>query len=204
MAEYGLDCRDATCILGHMDGSSTDEEVVVRCLAGETDAFGIIVRRYQARFLRLAAGALGDRQLAQDVVQDTFLTAYTKLHKWEPRAKFSGWLYTVFANSLRDRLRSRKRYGGLLQRLTDHYQQEPPIAEPQALDEGPPDTAWIRPALRTLSKMQRVCILLRDIENLEMPAIAKQLGIQVATVRVHLMRGRRKLREIYEREHKGH
>ena len=45
------------CILGGMDGSPTDEEVVARCLAGESDAFAIIVRRYQARFLRLAAFA---------------------------------------------------------------------------------------------------------------------------------------------------
>ncbi len=185
------------CILGRMDGSPTDEEVVVRCLAGETDSFAIIVRRYQARFLRLAAGSLGDRATAQDVVQETFIRAYTKLHRWAPQSKFSGWLYTVFSNCLIDYLRKRKRYGGFLSRLTDFYKHEPQTSEPET---PLPDTGWVRPALARLSEKQRLCVLLRDIEQMEIAMIAEQLSVDKTTVRVHLLRGRRKLREIYERE----
>ncbi|MFC1475463.1 RNA polymerase sigma factor [Candidatus Zixiibacteriota bacterium] len=180
-----------------MDGSPTDEEVVAQCLAGETDSFAIIVRRYQARFLRLATGSLGDRATAQDVVQETFIHAYTKLDRWAPQAKFSGWLYTVFSNCLIDFLRKRQRYGGFLSRLTDFYRHEPQASEPET---PPPDTSWVRPALARLSKKQRLCVLLRDIEQMEIPAIAEQLSVDKTTVRVHLLRGRRKLREIYERE----
>jgi RNA polymerase sigma-70 factor (ECF subfamily) len=180
-----------------MDGSPTDEEVVARCLAGETELFALIVRRYQARFLRLAGGSLGDRATAQDVVQETFIHAYTRLDRWAPHGKFSGWLYTVFSNCLIDFLRKRKRYGGFLSRLTDYYRHEPPAVEPET---PPPDTSWVRPALSRLSEKQRLCVLMRDIEQMEIPAIAEQLSIDKNTVRVHLLRGRRKLREIYERE----
>lgn len=190
---------DPGCILGRMDGSPTDEEVVARCLAGETDLFALIVRRYQARFLRLAAGSLGDGATAQDVVQETFINAYTKLHRWAPSSKFSGWLYTVFSNCLVDFLRKRKRYGGFLSRLTDFHKHQPQTTEPET---PPPDTGWVRPALEKLSPNQRMCVLMRDIEQLEISEIAGQLEINEATVRVHLLRGRRKLREIYERETK--
>jgi len=182
-----------------MDGSPTDEEVVARCLAGETDIFAVIVRRYQARFLRLAAGSLGERATAQDVVQETFIHAYTRLHRWAPQAKFSGWLYTVFSNCLVDVLRKRRRHGEFLSRLVDFHRHEPQATEPET---PPRDTTWVRPALTRLSENQRLCVLLRDIEQLEIAEIAEQLEINEATVRVHLLRGRRKLREIYERETK--
>ena len=155
--------------LGPMDGSPTDEEVVARCLAGETDAFAIIVRRYQARFLRLASGSLGDRATAQDVVQETFINAFTKLHRWTPSAKFSGWLYAVFSNCLIDFLRKRRRYGGFLSRLTDFYKHEPQTGEPET---PTPDVSWVRPALARLSEKQRLCVLLRDIEQMEIPVHA--------------------------------
>lgn len=184
-------------ILGHMRGSLSDEEVVSRCLAGDPDSFAVIVRRYQSRLLRLAAGALADRATAQDVVQETFIRVYTRLSRYKPQKSFSAWLYTIFSNRLKDQLRRRQRHGGFLRRLVDHYRHEQAIAEPET---PPPDTTWIRPGLARLAKMQRLCVLLRDIEQIDISAIASRLGISQATVRVHLMRGRRKLREIYERE----
>jgi len=183
-------------ILGDMNAGPSDEEVVSRCVSGDSDAFAIIVQRYQSRFLRMAAGALADRVAAQDVVQDMFIKAYTRLRQYQPHGAFSAWLYTVFSSVLKDHLRRRKRYGGFLERLTEHYHTERPLEQP----EPQRDTSWIRPMLTRLSEMQRSCILLRDIEQLNSAEVAKRLGINEATVRVHLLRGRRKLREIYERE----
>ncbi len=184
-------------ILGNMDVNTSDEEVIARCLKGDSDAFAVIVRRYQARFLRLAGGALTDAASAQDVVQETFIKAYTRLNQYRPETSFPSWLYTVFSNCLKDDLRRRKRQGGLLDRLRDYLliEYETPEPEPET-----PDTSWIRPALSQLSEKQRICVLLRDIEQMEMSKVAEKLGINETTVRVHLMRGRKKLREIYERE----
>jgi len=179
-----------------MWSNPSDEEVVSRCLAGDRESFGIIVRRYQPRFLRLAAAALADRSAAEDVVQETFIRAFTRLERYRPRGSFSAWLYTIFSHGLKDHLRQRKRYGGFLERLTQHYRHEETISEESA----PRDTSWICPALAGLSPMQRLCIFLRDLEGLSSADVAAQLGIEEATVRVHLLRGRRKLREIYERK----
>ena len=199
LVENGLAVRRPGHILGRMYSGLSDEEAVSRCLAGDHEAFAFIVRRYQARFLRLGAGALRDRDAAEDVVQETFVRAFMRLERYHPQGSFAAWLFTIFSHCLKDQLRRAKRYGGFLERLAAHLQGEETAQEEET---APRDTSWIRPALAGLSGMQRMCILLRDIEGLSTADVAGQLGIEEATVRVHLLRGRRRLREIYERKTK--
>jgi RNA polymerase sigma-70 factor (ECF subfamily) len=84
-----------------------DQEIVQMILAGDTDAFNVLVDRYQARAYNLCLRMLGDGDAAADVAQDAFISAYRHLPSL--RGEFRPWLMRIVANACRDALRSQKR-----------------------------------------------------------------------------------------------
>ena len=87
----------------------SDAVAVSQALAGDTDAFGVLVERHSRNLFRLAWRMTGNQQDAEDVVQETFLRAYRQLKQFDSRATFGTWLYRIAANYSLDVVRSRKR-----------------------------------------------------------------------------------------------
>jgi len=106
--------------------SATDQELVARCRAGERDAFGELVERYQQRLVRYLRGLVGNEEDARDVAQEAFLRAYTHLARFDPSRSFSVWLYGIASHVAVDWLRRRARRAGLDQRAP-----EPPAPPPR-------------------------------------------------------------------------
>src|ERR1700746_2734219 len=89
--------------------AESDDVAVERTLAGDRDAFRVLVERHSPNVFRLAYRMTGNRQDAEEVVQEAFLRAYKKLSQFAARANFGTWVYRIAANYAIDRMRQRKK-----------------------------------------------------------------------------------------------
>ena len=87
----------------------SDSEIVQRFLDGDERAFGDLVERYDRRLLNFVFRTVGDRERAQDLVQETFVRVYRHLHRFDQTKKFSTWIYTIAGNLAKNELRNRSR-----------------------------------------------------------------------------------------------
>lgn len=92
----------------------SDTDIMVQVQRGRTELFEQLVARYRERLLRFAAGKLGERGRAEDVVQETFLAVYTARHTYDPRFAFSTWIWTILLNLCRREWRAQRREAGRL------------------------------------------------------------------------------------------
>src|SRR5512142_3412989 len=86
-----------------------DEDAIKRCQQGESSGLTTLIRRYQADVLRLAYVLTGDRYLAEDIVQDSFLQAYRAMPRFHLGRPFQPWFHQIVTNTTRMRLRSASR-----------------------------------------------------------------------------------------------
>ncbi|MBX3402459.1 MAG: sigma-70 family RNA polymerase sigma factor [Phycisphaeraceae bacterium] len=167
----------------------TDEELAAAAREGNADAYSLLVSRYATRlfnFLRRRARTEAD---AEDLAQETFIRAWTKLHTYRPGMRFSTWLYTIGTRLAATHARTR--------RLPEVG---PPAVEPadprnSAPADGPDPLAvalWSA-ADRVLPPEQRSAVWLRYAEDLAVGEIARVLGKSRVNVRVMLFRARRTL-----------
>lgn len=168
------------------DPADWDDQVLVAAVQrGDEAALDALVRRYHGPLSQFAERMLGDPEAAADVVQDTFLRMIGALPRYEPRAKFSTWLYTIAANLARDRLR-RRQVRLEHERPIDEDDRDEEIAEPA---EAVVDAALrrvardeIRRALLALSPDHRAVIVLHYFQGLSYKEIAHVCGCSVGTV----------------------
>ena len=183
--------------LNDPNGAPTDRELIERTLAGDGNAYGIIVERFQRRIYRVAFAIVRDEVEADTVTQDTFVQAYTHLARFQGRSELETWLTRIAINRSRDALRRRK-FISLFTRDEDDVET---MIEP--VDDRPdPERqilsiqlrAAILRAERLLSSQQKVIFRLRHYENLSLEEIAEHLGLRAGTVRAHLFRAIHKVR----------
>src|SRR5512142_3169526 len=86
-----------------------DAGVVTAFLNGEERAFSELVERYQTRLLNFIYRTIGDREKAEDLVQEVFIRVYRHLHRFDRSKKFSTWVYTIASNLAKNELRNRSR-----------------------------------------------------------------------------------------------
>src|ERR1051325_6400470 len=91
-----------------METVSSDEQIVERALAGEAEAFGEIVRRWERRIFALAYGMLDSSEDARDATQETFFSAFRNLRGFRGEAKVSSWLHRIAVNQCITRQRRAK------------------------------------------------------------------------------------------------
>src|SRR3990170_1843713 len=89
--------------------AADDSAVVAAFLAGEERAFQELVERYQTRLLNFVFRTIGDRDRAEDLVQEVFIRVYRHLHRFDRSKKFSTWVYTIAGNLAKNELRNRSR-----------------------------------------------------------------------------------------------
>src|SRR5207237_4316696 len=88
---------------------SDDSAVVTAFLGGEERAFTELVERYQTRLLNFIYRTIGDRDRAEDLVQEVFIRVHRHLHRFDRSKKFSTWVYTIASNLAKNELRNRSR-----------------------------------------------------------------------------------------------
>ena len=177
-----------------------DTELALALKRGEAAAFEELVRRYQGRVFAVAYRLCGNREDALDVAQEALFKAYSKIDTWQPTGGFVPWLLRLTSNQAIDHLRRRKRQR--TERLDEAFipETEGAAVEPvtfsteTAVRAGEID-ARITAALPVLSESQRSVFVLRHYQGLQLNEIAEELGCTVGSVKVHLFRALKKLRE---------
>lgn len=178
----------------------SDRQLIDRTLAGNGDAFAMIVERFQRKIFRVARSIVRDDMEADTIAQDTFVQAYTHLARFEGRAELETWLTRIAINRSRDALR-RRRFTSLFTSRDDGGDAET-FLEP--VDERPdPERQLLSSQLRTaigraerrLSAQQKTIFRLRHYENLALEDIAEAMGLRSGTVRAHLFRAIHKIRK---------
>jgi RNA polymerase sigma-70 factor (ECF subfamily) len=192
----------------------TDEQLMLRVGQGDKGAFDEIVRRYTRKMVNLAYQIVGDRDLAEDIGQETFLRAYKSAARYREISKFSTWLYTIAINLCRNELRRRKfktySLEGMAERDDDKLRID--IADEKRkpdLDFERKETGrLVREAVAQLPEKFKTPLVLRDIQQLSYEEIGDIMNLPEGTVKSRINRGRLRVKEILrplfeETEQKG-
>ncbi len=183
----------------------TDTELVSLVTGGQREAFGELVSRYRSKVNRLALKITKNEIDAQEVVQEVFLSAFSKLDSFKGTAAFSSWLYRVAANGALMLLRSRRRENHeSWDELQPRYEAAPQVALSTSAD-------WATQADRVCERKEiirvlgdefeqiperyRTILILRELDGLSNREISDVLGISVAAVKSRLHRARIALRK---------
>ncbi len=180
-----------------------DGRLIAESLAGNQGAFGILVGRYQDRLFNAVYRVLDNLEDAQDVTQESFVSAYQSLASYKGDAQFFTWLYRIAMNaaiSLRRKKRATISLDSAIGSVTTfHPVDESRDSQPGSALERAESEAQLRWALNRLSMEHRAVIVLKDIDDLRYEEIAEIMKVPIGTVRSRLHRARLELRELLER-----
>ncbi len=172
-----------------------ESELIERALNGDSDSYGQLVHRFQNRLMAAMLHVVGSHDEAEDVVQESFVQAYIKLHTFQGHSQFYTWLYRIaFNNALS---RRRKRRG----EISIEQNREITGSDPQDAQESPDEpllrqerVALVHRALARLTEEHREILVLREMEDFSYEEIADILDINLGTVRSRLSRARNQLK----------
>lgn len=174
----------------------TDVAAVEQVRAGNTQAFRVLVDRHSRGIFRLTYRMTGNRQDAEDTVQETFLRAYRQLRHFDGGAAFSTWIYRIASNCAIDHLRSRKkREADGIDILDRHAAHDP---SPERLTASSQVSEMLGSALDELSELERAAFVMRHYEGLPMEEIGRTLGVQPNAAKHSVFRAVQKLRRALE------
>ena len=173
----------------------TDAELVARTCAGEVEAFGRLVDRYYDDCTRFARRMLGNRDDAEDALQEAFVHAYRGLPRYQERDAFRGWLYRIVVNECR-RVAARR------WRSERHMVRDQEVLERVASREenGRELHDELQSSLERLEPMLREAFLLKYGEELDYEEMARMTGASVSALKMRVKRARDRLRPMLERE----
>lgn len=178
-----------------MTSGPSDAEVVARVLEGHRDEYRVLIQRYQEQFHRFAFGMVDDPDAATDLVQDSFVKAYTNLDACRNPAQFQSWAYQILRNRCRDYLKNIRRSH---QSLEDSPTLVSSRGEPAEDLERSQLREDLREALATLPGAHREAFLLKHLDGYTYQEISEQLGASLSAVKMRVHRSREMLQEYLE------
>jgi RNA polymerase sigma-70 factor (ECF subfamily) len=184
----------------------TDQEIVALAREGREAAYRELIRRYERPIFSLILRMVRDRQLAEDLSQETFIKALNAIASYRPEFKFSSWIFKIANNAAIDQLRRREVDtlsidGAPNATSADDIEAtalqvgdkgETPLAELEARELG----THIERAISRLRPEYRSCIMLRHVEGLAYEEIAQLLDLPLGTVKTYIHRARHELRDM--------
>lgn len=190
--------------------SGFDETPLVqRAQAGDSVAFGELVRKYEGKVYRLAKNITRNDEDAEDVLQDAFLKAYEHLGNFQGNSKFYTWLVRIAVNEALMKLRKRKSDRSVPLDEPVELGEDTVTREIAVWEDNPEQRysreemgAILNEAVDSLKPDFRTVFVLRDIEELSTEETADVLGISVPAVKSRLLRARLALREKLTRKFK--
>ena len=163
----------------------SDEQLVEASLGGADDAFAELVERYQERLLRFLVARSASRADAEDALQDTFVNAYRYLASFDPRWRFSTWLYRIAVRNA-----ARQRRPGWHDSEVELADDNDPLAACIAYSDH--ENVWLT-ARRVLKEDAYNAMWLRYVEDMSVAEVATTLDKSLAWTKVAMLRSRRRL-----------
>lgn len=185
----------------------SDEALMARLAAGGTDAFEVLLDRYTNAMITFCYSFVKNREVAEDLAQETFLRVYRNAGRYKPIAKFSTWLYRIATNLSINEFRKLKLRKALslyapisssptgtrvIERIAsdaDHPLSEAEIKEA---------TKLLNEAVERLPENQRTTIVMVEYHHLSYSEIAEILDVSVSAIKMRVKRARESLREMLQ------
>ncbi len=188
-----------------------DADLVRRAQAGDVDAFDALTSRHEQQIYSLALRILRQEQDAEDVTQETFLSALENLGGFRGEASFSTWLRRIATHAALKVIRKRRGLATVsLEAAAEEADASGHVPHPEYIAEwrhSPEELAHrndvrqlLEEALARLDEKHRLVFLLRDVEGLSVKETAAALGLSQANTKVRLLRARLQLRELLTRK----
>ncbi len=191
--------------------SDPDVRLMLRVRDDDAGAFEELVRRYEARLVRLMHTLGPSHELAEDLTQEVFLRVYRARKRYEPGAKFSTWLFTIAGNVARNSARTMSRRREVSEVDAPRSNDSPSNAQllastaleasglmPTRLSEGSERAEIVRQAVESLSERQRMALMLSRFENMSYAEIAETMELTPKAVKSLLSRARVNLKEMLQ------
>ena len=183
--------------------AESDAAAVALVCAGDASAFRVLVDRHSRPVFRLAYRLTGNREDAEDVVQETFLRAYRQLGRFEARASFGTWIHRIAVNCAVDLLRQRPRHqaAASLEDARAGYAADIPdegAAGPDRLAESAEVRLRLTRALDCLTHSERAAFMLRHFEGRSVEEIGRALGLRTSATKHSIFRAVQKMRRALE------
>jgi RNA polymerase sigma-70 factor (ECF subfamily) len=172
------------------------------CIAGNQDAIEMFVRQYETGVFRLALAVVGDEAEANEITQETFISALRSLTLYREQKSLKAWLYTIALNHSRSHLRKRKVLERLRATLTGIFQletQQPALPEDSIIQDEKEAAVWR--SLNELDERHRIVVILRYFHELSIAEISDVLALNEGTVHSRLHSAREKLRVALNKLH---
>ena len=172
----------------------SDAALIGRVLEGDVQAYGVLVARYRDRYARYAVHMLGNREDAEEVLQDSFVRAYRSLARCADRERFGAWLFRILANRCRTAGGRRGRH----ERVLVHDD-----AALVAAAEGPvaERAAWREEIVRALARLdsdQREAFLMKHVEELSYEEMTEITGVGISALKMRVKRACDRMREMLQ------
>ena len=181
-----------------------DSGVVAAYLAGRKRAFDVLVDRYQKRLLNFIYRTIGDRERAEDLVQEVFIRVHRHLHRFDQAKKFSTWIYTIASNLAKNELRNRSRSPLVLfQTIKKNWEADHRPLQFEDKHHRPEDMyrkrhlrELVEWTVAQLPEHHRVVFVLRELEGKTYEEIAEITDCNLGTVKSRLNRARNRFAQI--------
>lgn len=186
----------------------SDEALMLLCQRGRQDALEQLYQRYYRPVLLFILRVVQDRDMAEDLVQETFIRVYNNRESWQPRSRFTSWLYRIARNLCID---EKRRYWNRLVQMDSQYNDFSQDNIPSPLDRAEDDNGdaresfaskideeTIKKAINQLSPEQREVIILNKYQGMSYIEIAEILGATPESIKQRAYRAHLKLRQILQ------
>ena len=194
-------------ILSDLDKS--DIMLAVKSQKGDREAFGTLVENFQKRIYSFCYQFFRDRDIATEMTQETFLRAYRYINKYDPKKKFSTWLYSIAKNICIDEKRKMDRSRAVS--IDDanpasilSSQQSQHLKDPSQISMQVEDRMLLEKAITQLPEKYRAAIILCYFQELSYQEIAEVLGLNLNLVKVRIFRAKKQLLEILKEKQDGY
>src|SRR6516165_6793137 len=184
----------------HLDN---EDVLVAEARAGNAESFATLINQYDRHIYRLALNITGNQEDAEDVLQDSFLKAYSNLGHFQGDSRFYTWLVRIAVNEALMKLRKRRRASSVS--LDEPAETNDRSLMPKEIEDWGenPEQSYARAelqeilnqAMEELEPQFRTVFVLRDVEEFSTEETARMLGLSVPAVKSRLLRARLKLRE---------
>lgn len=174
-----------------------DGQVVARVIAGDREAYRVLVQRYQDMLYRHAARMTGHSDVAADLVQTALVKAYTQIDRCRKPDRFGAWLFRILANCCKDHLKDRRRRDVSLDAYPEPVaarERSNPAVELERSELG----VVIERALAMLPDIQREAFLLKHVEGLSYEEISEMLDVSISALKMRVLRAREALKSVLE------
>lgn len=181
---------------------SSEQELIEGIKNGDRNKYGVLVDRYSPMVFHIVRGFVNDDQEIEELAQQIFVKAYSRIDSFDHQSKFSSWLYMVAKNHCRDYVKDIRRQNVRFSEMrTDNLEQQMPESEqPDKQVETDEWNQLLETALNKINEDYATAFLMKYSDNMTYKAMSERLDVSVSALKVRVHRARKELKDFMEQK----